>query len=167
MYSSINIQDYVDRLTTEYDPYNKPRFLHYLKNRSSNGLSLITSEIILTDDDFDTSNSDLHQSVLEFVKRQATDDGVHVTDVTDVTDVNENNDTTIIDYHANKIATESKRGRGNFIIENEVIGYIGTNTVDNGLRIFKKDDRFAIVPIDVLGGGNISSMKQYYRKLAP
>ena len=161
MYSSINIQDYVDRLTTEYDPYNKPRFLHYLKNRSSNGLSLITSEIILTDDDFDKSNSDLHQSVLELVKRQATDDGVHVTDV------NENNDTTIIDYHANKIATESKRGRGNFIIENEVIGYIGTNTVDNGLRIFKKDDRFAIVPIDVLGGGNISSMKQYYRKLAP
>ena len=161
MYSSINIQDYVDRLTTEYDPYNKPRFLHYLKNRSSNGLSLITSEIILTDDNFDTSNSDLHQSVLEFVKRHATDDGVHVTDV------NENNDTTIIDYHANKIATESKRGRGNFIIENEVIGYIGTNTVDNGLRIFKKDDRFAIVPIDVLGGGNISSMKQYYRKLAP
>ena len=161
MYSSINIQDYVDRLTTEYDPYNKPRFLHYLKNRSSNGLSLITSEIILTDDDFDTSNVDLYQTVLELVKRQATDDGVHVTDV------NENNDTTIIDYHANKIATESKRGRGNFIIENEVIGYIGTNTVDNGLRIFKKDDRFAIIPIDVLGGGNISSMKQYYRKLAP
>ena len=161
MYSSINIQDYVDRLTTEYDPHNKPRFLHYLKNRSSNGLSLITSEIILTDDDFDTSNVDLYQTVLELVKRQATDDGVHVTDV------NGNNDTTIIDYHANKIATESKRGRGNFIIENEVIGYIGTNTVDNGLRIFKKDDRFAIVPIDVLGGGNISSMKQYYRKLAP
>lgn len=161
MYSSINIQDYVDRLITEYDPYNKPRFLHYLKNRSSNGLSLITSEIILTDDDFDTSIVDLYQSVLEVVKRHATDDGIYVSDV------NEDNDTTIIDYHANKIATESKRGRGNFIIENEVIGYIGTNTVDNALRIFKKDDKFAIVPIDVLGGGNISSMKQYYRKLAP
>lgn len=160
MYSSINIQDYVDRLTTEYDPYNKPRFLHYLKNRSSNGLSLITSEIFLTDDDFDTSNADVYQSVLGFLERHATDDGIYVSEI------NGNTDKTLIDYHANHIATESKRGRGNFIIGNVVIGYIGTNIADNGLRIFKKDGRFAIVPIDVLGGGNMSSFGYYYRKLA-
>lgn len=159
MYTSINIQDFVDRLTTEYEPYNKPRFMHYLKNRPSNGLSLITSEIILTDDDFDTSNADLHQSVLEFVKLHATDDGIYAIDAND--DTNK----IILDYHANHIATESKRGRGNFIIENAVIGYIGTNIVDNGLRIFKKDNRFAVVPIDVLGGGNMSSFGYYYRKL--
>jgi len=155
----INLKDYVELLTTTYDDFNRPRFLHFQKLRSGNGISLSTSEIQLTNDDFDIKPTTLIDSVKEYISKHATDDNIYIGN-------DENNNLNILEYHANHIAKESKRGKGNFVIDNEFIAYIGTNINDNGLRILEKDGMYAIVPIDVLSGGNISSLKQYYRILS-
>ncbi len=162
MFSTMNIHDYVKHITVEYDRQIKPRFMHYLKIRGNNGnIKLTTSEIMLTDDDFDIPEQEIIPMTLRYLTIHSSDDSIYL----DGKD--ENIDETIKNYHANKIAMESKRGRGNYIIDGKYMAYIGTNIEDNGLRIFKQDSSYAIVPIDTLMGGNMSLFSQYYRKLVP
>lgn len=157
----MNMQDFVELITEPYDFNNPPRFVHYRKSNGGNStLSLITSTIILTDDDFDITSSKLISTVTSYINTHATDDGVYI----DGSDVELDN--TIINHHANKIVIESKRAKGNIIIDGTTITYVNnTQPEDMGLRIFENDGMYAVIPIDSLGGGNVSLFNQYFRKL--
>lgn len=161
MIKEMNIQDFVELITTPYDFNNPPRFLHYRKSNGTNTtLALTTSTIMLTDDDFDISHSKLISTVTSYINNHATDDGVYI-------DGNDKKlDATIIDHHANRIAIEAKRAKGNIIIDGSIITYVSnTQPEDVGLRIFEKDGMYAMIPIDRLGGGNVSLFEQYFRRL--
>lgn len=154
-----NLKNLVALLTTGYNDSNRPRFMHYRKMRGGDGINLASSEIHLTDDDFDISEKHLLRNVKEYISKHAFNDNVFISD-----DVDHNK--AILDFHATEIAKESRRGSGNIVVDDTFICYVGTNIEDNGLRIFKKDDMYALVPIDTLGGGNISLFKSYYRILS-